>query len=143
MKKLLSLALAMALSCSMLLTGCGGKEEPAPAPSEPSDPGTSESTDVNWPAQPVNIMCPASAGGGTDLMLRTWNEYFTAKTGQPFVITNIAGVSGYEQTYQATLTAITLSAAPLPSSPVSWTAPSTMTGMTMRWSLLPPETSLP
>lgn len=103
MKKMLSLALAMALSCTMLLTGCGGNEEPAPepTPSEPSNPSVSEPADVEWPTQPVNVMCPASAGGGTDLMLRTWNEYFTKITGQPFVITNIAGVSGYEQTYQA------------------------------------------
>ena len=35
------------------------------------------------------------------MMLRVLNEYFTKKTGQPFVITNVSGVSGYEQTYQA------------------------------------------
>ena len=62
MKKMLSLALAMALSCSMLLTGCGGNEEPAPAPSEPSDPGTSESTEVDWPTGTVNVTLPYSAG---------------------------------------------------------------------------------
>lgn len=105
MKKMLSLALALALSCGMLLTGCGKANAEPEATSTPeketTSAGQTTETDYEWPTQPVNIMCPAAAGGGTDMMLRVLNEYFTKKTGQPFVITNVSGVSGYEQTYQA------------------------------------------
>lgn len=91
MKKRISTVLALAMSCVILLTSCGSGSS--------SSGGNTEGS--GWPKQPVNIMCPAAAGGGTDMILRILNEYFTKETGQPFVITNIAGVSGYEQTYQA------------------------------------------
>ena len=96
MKKILPLTLVLFVLFSVLLSGCGRTEEPSGSSSE-----TSEPVKYEWPTQPVNVMCPAAAGGGTDMMLRVLNEYFTKKTGQPFVITNVSGVSGYEQTYQA------------------------------------------
>lgn len=103
MKKMLSLALALAISCSMLLTGCGGGSSTSTPADTTNTPAASSGTadTFDWPKQPVNVMCPAAAGGGTDMILRLVNEYFTKETDQPLVITNITGVSGYEQTYQA------------------------------------------
>lgn len=96
MKKMLSLALAMALSCTMLLTGCGGNDEPtpAPAPSEPSNPGTSESTEVNWPTGTVNVTLPYAAGGDTDTYCRALFQRVGDKLGETFVVTNLTGGSG-------------------------------------------------
>ena len=116
MKRYLALILALVMACAML-TACGDPNAaggsttttpattPAattPAATTPaSTDATPAASEVNWPTQPVNIMCPAAAGGGTDLILRTMNEYFTKLTGQPWVITNVTGVAGYEQTFQA------------------------------------------
>lgn len=115
MKKILSAVLCLAMVGSLLLTGCadpnGGASSSSstPAAAEAAEPAAAETTEANagsdasveWPTQPVNVICPAAAGGGTDMILRLLNEYFTKKTGQPFVITNVTGISGYEQTYQA------------------------------------------
>ena len=120
MKKMLSKAIAMAMAGMMLLSGCGdpnasagGSTTAAPATTAAAAETKAEAaetkaeaaggaaSDVNWPAQPVNVICPAAAGGGTDMMLRILNEHFTKKTGQPFVITNVTGITGYEQCYQA------------------------------------------
>lgn len=62
---------------------------------------TETTAEFKWPKQPVNVVCPAAAGGGTDNALRLQNEYFVKKTGQSFVIDNITGIAGYEKTYQA------------------------------------------
>lgn len=42
-------------------------------------------------------MVPASAGGGTDIIIRTLSEYITKETGQAVVISNVTGLTGYEQ----------------------------------------------
>ncbi len=107
MKKLASLIMAAAIAAS--LAGCGNSGStssagsPAQTPSGSSaQASTSSTTNLDWPKQPVNIMVPAAAaGGGTDIMVRLVNEYFTKLTGQTFVITNQTGIAGYEQTHQA------------------------------------------
>ena len=85
--KILSLVLALIMVVG--LCACG------------SNTDGSKKDEKAWPAQPVNVICPAAAGGGTDNMLRLQNEYFVKKTGQSFVIDNITGISGYEKLYQA------------------------------------------
>lgn len=123
MKKMFTGAAAMALAAMMLLSGCGDPNASAGSAATTAAPAATTAAaaeskaetkaeaetkteaasagEVDWPKQPVNVMCPAAAGGGTDLMLRILNEAFTKKTGQPFVITNVKGISGYEQTHQA------------------------------------------
>ena len=54
-----------------------------------------------WPEQPVNVVVPASAGGGLDNMVRLLNEYFVKKTGKSLVVDNIPNLPGYEKAYQA------------------------------------------
>ncbi len=103
MKRYLAMLLSLVMICTAL-AGCGKKDEPSASGSggnTSASASTGSSEKIDWPTQPVNIMCPAAAGGGTDMTLRILNEYFTKLTGQPFVITNVTGISGYEQTYQA------------------------------------------
>lgn len=109
MKKSTALILALALAGTLLFTGCNAYDpgagtassNPTSTPSGGAQSSTAAASAADWPKQPVNIMCPAAAGGGTDNILRLMNEYFTKKTGQAFVINNVTGISGYEMTYQA------------------------------------------
>lgn len=102
MKKIFARTIAMAMACTLLLTGCGNSSSSGSSSGNSASSGGSQgsSAGIEWPKQPVNVICPASAGGGTDLILRTVNEYFTSITGQPFVINNITGLTGYEQIHQ-------------------------------------------
>lgn len=111
MKKITALTLVLAMALALVLTGCnandpgagstGANQPSTPSSSTQQPSGGSSASAADWPKQPVNVMCPASAGGGTDNLLRLMNEYFIKKTGQSFVISNVTGISGYEQTYQA------------------------------------------
>lgn len=102
MKKIFARTIATAMACALLMTGCGNSSSSGSASGSSASSGGSQgsSAGIEWPKQPVNVICPASAGGGTDLILRTVNEYFTSITGQPFVINNITGLTGYEQIHQ-------------------------------------------
>ncbi len=48
----------------------------------------------NYPAKPITIIVPSSAGGGTDTMARLFAEVAKDKIGQNFVIVNKSGASG-------------------------------------------------
>lgn len=107
-KKIISAILAGAMM--LALAACGGNSNEnsggnnTPGNNTPGNSGSGNSgtsATYEWPKQPVNMMCPAAAGGGTDNLLRLVNEYFTKKTGQAFVINNVTGISGYEMTHQA------------------------------------------
>lgn len=98
MKKIFALALAMALSCS-LFTGCGSKEEPAPAPA-PSTPATPEASapaePTEWnPDRAVTILVPWSAGGGSDLAVRTLVPYLEEELGVSMTVVNATGANGW------------------------------------------------
>lgn len=99
MKKLASLIMAAAIAAS--LAACGNSGNTSVAGSATQATSSSSASALDWPKQPVNVMVPASAGGGTDIMVRLVNEYFTKETGQTFVITNQTGITGYEQAHQA------------------------------------------
>jgi tripartite-type tricarboxylate transporter receptor subunit TctC len=47
-----------------------------------------------YPDRAIKLIAPNPAGGLGDLLLRTFGDYVTAKTGQPAVIENRAGASG-------------------------------------------------
>ena len=90
MKKLTKIvSLVLALVMVFALTACGGSNN------------ESKNAGANWPEQPVNVVVPASAGGGLDNMVRLLNEYFVKKTGKSLVVDNIPNLPGYEKTYQA------------------------------------------
>ena len=47
-----------------------------------------------WPAKPIRIVVPFSAGGPTDITARTIGPRMTELLGQPIVIDNRAGATG-------------------------------------------------
>ena len=95
MKKMLSLSLALAMSCTMMLTGCSSKEEAAPttgAAADTTEAAAASGTD--WPNNTVNVTLPYSAGGDTDTYCRALFQRVGDKLGQTFVVTNLTGGSG-------------------------------------------------
>lgn len=80
------------LAIGLLLTLCSctnGTSDPArqQAASDPSSDGA-------WPASAINLVVPASAGGGTDSNARVVAKYLTDELGVPVNIVNIGGASG-------------------------------------------------
>jgi tripartite-type tricarboxylate transporter receptor subunit TctC len=53
------------------------------------------SADSSYPARPVKVVVPWSAGGATDVMGRILSERLSAKLGQSFVVDNKPGATGY------------------------------------------------
>src|SRR5262249_9681277 len=47
-----------------------------------------------WPARPVTMIVPASAGGPTDAIARVLAEPMTAHLGQTLLVANVAGAGG-------------------------------------------------
>ena len=47
-----------------------------------------------WPAKPVTVIVPYSAGGGTDRMARTITPFLEKELGASVVVQNIAGAAG-------------------------------------------------
>ncbi|MET0277260.1 MAG: tripartite tricarboxylate transporter substrate binding protein [Pseudorhodoplanes sp.] len=48
----------------------------------------------NFPSQPVRVVVPFPAGGGTDILMRIVQDKYSARLGQPVVIDNRPGASG-------------------------------------------------
>src|SRR5947207_14342972 len=47
-----------------------------------------------WPARPISLLVPASAGGPTDAIARVLAEPISARLGQTVLIDNVAGAGG-------------------------------------------------
>lgn len=47
-----------------------------------------------WPARPVKIIVPFSAGSGTDILARMVSEHLTRSLGQAFIVDNKQGADG-------------------------------------------------
>ena len=73
-----SLRVAVAV-IALLSAGC---EPPAPPSAE------------GYPSRQVNIICPWSAGGGTDRVARYWQRALEKEFSQPFVVINKTGAGG-------------------------------------------------
>jgi tripartite-type tricarboxylate transporter receptor subunit TctC len=73
----------MRVSFVLLLAAAAGL---AVLPASAQDPS-------NWPARPVRIVVPASAGGVADAVARIMGEALAKRLGQPFVLDNIAGAA--------------------------------------------------
>lgn len=93
MKKLISLLAA--LSLALALCACSGSSRGNTGGSEPPSGGTQEpSGGTAWPESAINLVVPASAGGGTDSNARVVAKYLTEELGVPVNVVNIKGASG-------------------------------------------------
>ncbi|MGE4283026.1 MAG: tripartite tricarboxylate transporter substrate binding protein [Clostridia bacterium] len=100
-KKLVAILGIFVLVFSMLFAGCGAKETPntatpeqktqAPKPEEKKEEPKAE---IKWPTKPIQILVPASAGGGTDISARLVGAAIEKEFGQPVVIVNMNGGGG-------------------------------------------------
>ena len=90
MKKRMRSILFSSLICVSLAVGTGS---PAFA-SQSSVSGEAEKTNVDFPTKPMTIVCPYSAGGGTDLALRILAECGETEFGQTINVENKTGGSG-------------------------------------------------
>ena len=88
MKKLPHFFLAIGLL--LTLCSCTNGTSDSAGQQAASDP----SSDEVWPASAINLVVPASAGGGTDSNARVVAKYLTDELGVPVNIVNIGGASG-------------------------------------------------
>ena len=76
-------AMALIVSLMLVVAGCGGGSTPAKAPEAPK-----------FPTKQIEIIVPAGAGGGTDMLARALANKAKDLLGQPVVIVNKPGGSG-------------------------------------------------
>jgi tripartite-type tricarboxylate transporter receptor subunit TctC len=56
---------------------------------------TATAAPASYPAKPLKIIVPFPAGSGTDAGARVLGQWLTAKTGQPVIVDNRPGASGF------------------------------------------------
>lgn len=100
--------LAALLSVCMIfaLAACGAAPAAAPTAAPTEAPAANEAPAVdaapaeetveslNYPSDTVSIICPYSAGGGTDLIARAMADWFAKKWGVSVIVEDITGGSG-------------------------------------------------
>ena len=92
MKKILALALAAAMS--LTLVACGGSKTPA-ASGSASSGGSSSAETVDFPGNKrVSLIVPYSAGGASDTVARIYASELEQSLGTSIVVSNVTGASG-------------------------------------------------
>ena len=92
MKKILALALAAAMS--LTLVACGGSKTPA-ASGSASSGGSSSAETVDFPGnKQVSLIVPYSAGGASDTVARIYASELEQSLGTSTVGSNVTGASG-------------------------------------------------
>lgn len=89
MKRIFSLVLALAMA--LTLVACGS--QPA-NPDTEKDGDTQQQTKLDWPKKTITIICPYSAGGGSDLMSRAVADELAKRLGVSVVVDDKPGGSG-------------------------------------------------
>lgn len=89
MKRIFSLVLALAMA--LTLVACGN--QPA-NPDTEKDGDTQQETKLDWPKKNITIICPYSAGGGSDLMSRAVADELAKRLGVSVVVDDKPGGSG-------------------------------------------------
>src|SRR2546425_11052933 len=77
----LSRALSWPILLSFLAAACGGAST-GPAPS-------AAASVLNWPTQPITLVVPFAAGGGTDVPMRVGAGVMGEELGPPGVVQNV------------------------------------------------------
>ena len=92
MKKFLALALAAAMSLTMV--ACGSSKTPASSGSASSG-GSSSAETVDFPGnKQVSLIVPYSAGGASDTVARIYASELEQSLGTSIVVSNVTGASG-------------------------------------------------
>lgn len=89
MKRIFSLILALAMA--LTLVACGNQ------PANPDTEGngdTQQETKLDWPKKNITVICPYSAGGGSDLMSRAVADELAKRLGVSVVVDDKPGGSG-------------------------------------------------
>jgi tripartite-type tricarboxylate transporter receptor subunit TctC len=106
MKKAIALVTAIAMSMTLMLTGCSSSEsssstttaaatEAAAAEETTAAEAAAEATtETDWPKETVTMVVPYSAGGDTDTYCRQMCKLLGEKLGVNFVVVNTTGGSG-------------------------------------------------
>lgn len=89
MKRIFSLVLALAMA--LALVACGS--QPA-NPDTENNGDTQQETKLDWPKKNITIICPYSAGGGSDLMSRAVADELAKRLGVSVVVDDKPGGSG-------------------------------------------------
>lgn len=89
MKRIFSLVLALAMA--LMLVACGN--QPA-NPDTEKDGDTQQETKLDWPKKTITVICPYSAGGGSDLMSRAVADELAKRLGVSVVVDDKPGGSG-------------------------------------------------
>ncbi|MGE4283960.1 MAG: tripartite tricarboxylate transporter substrate binding protein [Clostridia bacterium] len=97
--KLLAIITAMMLMLTVVLTACGSKTEPTPAPAADSaqkeEPKKEEvKEEVKYPTKAIQVIVPVGAGGDTDMNARLFGKYLEKELGQSVVVVNTSGAGG-------------------------------------------------
>lgn len=82
MRKGIIIFLGLVLSLALVVGACAPK---APTAATPAD---------FYKANTVTMICPYSAGGGTDFAARIFASFWTEVTGGPMVVKNVTGAGG-------------------------------------------------
>lgn len=86
---LLALTMAFALCACQSQAPAASTPPSAPASAEPSASASApEPAKVEWPTSTVTVICPSSAGGGTDNTIRAFTDTWASQLGQSVVVTN-------------------------------------------------------
>ncbi|MBR2558985.1 MAG: tripartite tricarboxylate transporter substrate binding protein [Firmicutes bacterium] len=90
------LAIMLIVAMIFVLAACGGKDSGGGTEPEPADQGDSGEVAPpdGWPSKPITIICPYSAGGGSDLMSRAVGEVLAERLGVSVVVDDKPGASG-------------------------------------------------
>lgn len=98
MKK--TIAFTLALVMLFALAACGTKPVESASPGaeavETAPAAAEETPEIDWPTKTIEIICPYSAGGGSDTMARSVATALeqTGMLGQSVIVTNMPGGNG-------------------------------------------------
>lgn len=87
MKKLF--AFAMACAMTLALASCGAKDEPSASGGKPA------ANEGKFPSETITLVCPFSAGGGTDIGARNLATALSEELGVNVVVENHTGSGGW------------------------------------------------
>lgn len=86
--------LLLVIAILLCFTACSTKKLSGEEEVQKTIDGKSGIEEIDWPKKAVNIICPYSAGGDTDIYARTVANYLSKEMGKSFVVINMTGGSG-------------------------------------------------